>query len=803
MVTIGETVSHYRIIEKLGDGGMSTVYRAHDESLDRDVAMKVLRSGILADDAARGRLRKEARALSKLSHPNIEILFEFNTEGPEEFLTVEFVAGSSLSDKLRHEQLTEKEIVHLGVQLADGLAAAHSRGVVHCDLKPSNVRVTPEGKLKIIDFGIARLKPPADQPKADGTTWSSSGTPAVMGTLPYMAPEQLRSEATDGRTDIYAAGVILYEAVTHRRPFQEDTTPVLIDDILRQPPVSPRALNSRISPELERIILKCLQKESENRYQSAQELEVDLRQLMTPTTASVAPVLDWRRTRRGRIVLAVAAVAVVSLLIAALKGSWWRQILLRTGVGRVESVAVLPLQNLSNDPEQDYFADGMTDELITDLAHIKALRVISRTSAMRYKGTAKTLREIAEELNVDAVLEGSVLRSGNRVRITAQLIQAATDRHLWAESYERDIRDVLSIQSEVARAVANEVQIKLSAKEAGRLDASPTVKTEAYEAYLRGRFFWNKRDRESVAKGLNYFQQAIQLDPSYALAHTGAADSYLIMGLNYWLPPSEAYAKAKAAARQALEIDDTLGEAHASMIVIKELEWDWQGAQSEAVRAVDLNPGYATAHQWYSGLLTLTGRHEEAIAEARSAAERDPLSAIVALHVGQTYYYARRFSEARFHVNRSLEISPDFFQAHYYLAAIDIEDGKIRDGITELRDVAARFPRDDDTLATLGYAYAIAGMKGDAQAVAKDLIEQSRQRYVPPSYVALVYAGLGKIDDAFRWLEVAYEQHDRELPWIGVDPMFEALRSDPRYLVLARRMKLPQAEASGIGRGGR
>jgi TolB-like protein/Flp pilus assembly protein TadD len=794
---IGQTLGHYRLVEEIGVGGMGEVYRARDESLDRDVAVKVLRQGALVDDTARRRLRKEARALSKLSHPNIEFLFEFNSEGPVEFLAVEYVAGISLSERLTQEPLPEKEIVRLGVQLADGLAAAHGRGVVHCDLKPDNLRITPEGRLKIIDFGIAKLLRPTGRARGrETTTASTGGDQAAVGTLPYMAPEQLRAEATDGRTDIYAAGVVLYEAVTGRRPFRGEATPALIDEILHQPPVSPRALNSKASPELERIILKCLQKEPENRYQSAQELEVDLRQLAVPGTAAQVRPVGRVRVSRLAAAIAIFVVALVAMLVRLNVGGWWERLQGKANVGRIESLAVLPLENLSKDPEQDYFADGMTEELITDLSKISALKVISRTSVMQYRGAKKPLPQIAKELNVDAIIEGSVLRAEGRVRITANLVEAATDRQLWAQSYDRDLKDVLALQSEVARAIVEEIQIKLSPQERNRLLTVRAVKPDAYEAYLKGRYFWNKRDREGVMKGLEYFQRAVELDPTYALAYAGMADSYVILGINYWLSPREAFPKAGAAARKAVESDDTIAEAHTSLAQTKELEWDWIGAEAEYKKALALNPGYATAHQWYSAFLDVMGRHEEAIKEARRAQELDPVSPIISLHAAQTLYFARRYQEARRALERTLELSPDFYLPRFYLGLVYLQGRQFEKSIAELKAAATLSRGDDETMATLGYAYAASGRRRDSQQILNELKEQSRRRYVSASFIALVCVGLGENGEAFEWLEEAYKQRDSALPSIRMDPMFDPVRSDPRFDDLLRRMSVRREDLS-------
>jgi serine/threonine protein kinase/Tfp pilus assembly protein PilF len=789
---IGQTLGHYRIVEKIGAGGMGEVYRARDEHLDRDAAIKVLPPQTFADEPARKRFRKEALALSKLNHPNIATIYDFDTQNELDFLVMEYIRGVPLSQRIRARPLPEKKVIALGMQLAEGLSAAHEHGVVHRDLKPGNLRLTDQERLKILDFGLAKLRLPVT---SSATTESLSETETMAGTLPYMAPEQLQGGDIDARTDIHSAGALLYEMATGQHPFAEVERSQLIGAILNRPPRPPTTLNPRLSPEVERIIGKCLEKEPENRYQSAKELAIDLRRLQTGVLSAVQPAAraaKWSAAKSAGLGLGIL-VSVIVLLIAFNVGGWRQHLLGRAGARRIESLAVLPLENLSRDPEQEYFADGMTEELTADLSKISALRVISRTSAMHYKRTTKTLPEIARELNVDAVVEGSVRRSGDQVRITAQLIYGPSDRHLWVQNYERSLGDVLALESEVATAIANQIKIEVTPQERMRLAGARSVNPEAHEAYLKGRYFWNKRDRESIMTGLKYFQQAIDMDPTYALAYTGMADSYLILGSYFWLSPPEAFPKAKGAALKALEIDGTLAEVHTSMIWANELNWDWRAAEMESRRALDLDPSYATAHQWYSGLLTLMGRNEEAIAESRRSAELDPLSAIIALHAAQTYYYARRFTQARQGMQRILDISPDFVLARNYLGIIDVADGRIPEGIEELQKAVTFSPGDDED-ATLGYAYALAGKEGDAQAVINNLIKQSRGRYLSPYYVALVYVGLGKKDQAFEWLEEAYKQRARELPWMRVDPMFDSLRSDPRFRDLLSRMNLPPLE---------
>jgi TolB-like protein/tetratricopeptide (TPR) repeat protein len=496
--------------------------------------------------------------------------------------------------------------------------------------------------------------------------------------------------------------------------------------------------------------------------------------------------------RRVALTTAAGLVLVAGILLGLNVGGLRERLLHGSApMPRIQSLAVLPLENLSRDPGQEYIADGMTDELITDLAKIRALKVISRTSVMHFKGTQKTVPEIAKELNVDAVVEGSAQCLGDRVRITAQLIQATTDHHLWAESYERDLKDVLALEDDLARVIAGKIQITLTPEEQTRLASAHTVNPPAYLSYLKGRYFWNKRDRESVLKGLEYFQQAVQVDPAYALARVGLADSYAVLGTNGWFPPREAFAKGKAAAEQALERDDRIAEAYAPLALIKAQEWDWAGAESDFKTALTLNPGYAIAHQWYALLLCSLGRHEDAVQEARRAAELDPLSPSISLRTGEVLFYARRYGEARQALQRTLDLSPDFPWAECYLGCMDLKEQKFKESIAELQRATALSPQDSWIRASLGYAYGLSGRKGDAQALLDELKKESRERYGSRCDVALVCVGLGRNGEALDWLEEAYKQHESELSWINVDPLFDALRSDRRFRDLVRRMNFP------------
>ena len=788
---IGQTLGHYRILEKIGAGGMGEVYRARDERLGREVAVKVLPPSLVPDESVRKRLRKEAQALSKLNHPNIEILFELGSKDGAEFLVVEYVPGVTLSDRLAQGPMPEREIARLGVQLANGLAAAHSQGIVHCDLKPSNLRTTPDGRLKILDFGIAKsLRVTRESSKHNVTTESTTGGQGVVGTLPYMAPEQLRSEPADARSDLYSAGAVLYEMATGQRAFRDGVAPRLTDAILHQAAVPPRAVNASISPELERIILKCLQKEPENRYQSAAELEVDLRQLATievPRSGTAVRRLPIWRRHPG---VATALAVVLSAIVVGLSvGRWWEQQASRSGPGRIQSLAVLPLQNLSGDLQKDYFADGMTDLLITDLSQISALRVISRTTTMQYKGTRKPLPQIARELSVDAVIEGSVLSSGNRIRITAQLIQGSTDKHLWAQSYERDGRDVLKLQGDVASAIADEIRIAVTQQERARLTHAPPVIPAAYDAYLKGRYHWHKGTEQERQQARQYFEQAAQIDPNYASAYAGLADYYWSTDA---LPPRVAMPQAKQYALKALEIDPTLAEAHTSLGAVRFLgDWNWPEAEGQFKRALELSPGDVEAHRIYSAYLSAMGRGEEALAEARRAQELDPLSIPAQVTAGWTFYYARRYDQAVEQCGKMVDREPDFANAHDCLGLSYLAKKMYEKAIAECQRAVNLSGNDLNRAVGLARAQALAGNQAAARKALNELSARTRRSYVPASLFAQIHLGLGEKKQGLAWLETAYADRDQYLTRLKVEPAFDSVRSDPAFQDLMRRLGLP------------
>jgi len=540
-----------------------------------------------------------------------------------------------------------------------------------------------------------------------------------------------------------------------------------------------------------------LEKEPENRYQSAKELSVDLRRLAAPSTVTAAAAAPapkgWRKAPLPAAYGAAGVLVIVALLVGLNIGGWRGRLLGRAASPHIESLAVLPLENLSRDPEQEYFADGMTEALITDLSKVAALRVISRTSVMQYKGVKKPLPQIAKELNVDGVVEGSVERFGDQVRITAQLIQASTDTHLWAESYERDLRNVMALQDDVARAIASAIKVKLTPQEQTHLASAMPINPEAYDAYLRGRFYWNRRSQAGLKKAIEYFQGAIKKDPNYALAYAGLADAYALSGGIYGMePPRKIFPTAKAAALKALELDGTITESHTSLAMIKFwFDWDWSGAEKEFQRALELNPRYSSAHQWYAWDLAAMARFEEAIAETKRALENDPLSLPVNTSAIILYCLERRFDHAVEHCQKTLELDPDFARAHGNCGLVYQQKTMFEEAIREFKKAVDISKGSSLYLGLLGHAYALANKRAEAMKILDELKQRTKQEYIPPYDIAVIYLGLGEKDEFFAWLQKAYEDRSAWLPCLKVDPVYDPVRSDPRFQDLLRRIGLP------------
>ncbi|HEV2021462.1 MAG TPA: protein kinase [Terriglobales bacterium] len=789
---IGQTLGHYRVLEQIGAGGMGLVFRAHDERLDREVALKVLPPGTLTDENARKRFRKEALTLSKLNHPNIATVFDFDTQDGVDFLVMELIPGVTLDEKLAAGALPEKEVIRLGMQLAEGLAAAHSEGVIHRDLKPGNLRLTPDGRLKILDFGLAKLLHPVSDA---APTESLSQTHGAVGTLPYMAPEQLQGQPADARSDIWAAGAVLYELATGRRPFPQSSAPMLTDAILRQAPVAPVRLNPYISPELEEIILKALEKDCETRYQHAADIRADLKRLKRDmdsarvgTITAVAPAVQPRPWWRAKWALAGGGAALAALLVVAI---WFT--LFRGRGEAIDSVAVLPFVNASTDPDTEYLSDGITETLIRQLSQIPRLKVMARSTVFRYKGRNIDPQKVGRDLNVRAVLTGRVSQRGETLTISMELMDVRDGSELWGEQYNRKLADILAVQEDIAREITDKLRLRLEGEEEKRLTKHFTENTEAYQLYLKGRYYWNKRTPDGIQKAIEYFQEAIEKDPSYALAYAGLADCYHVPANP--LPPRERMPRAKAAAMRALQLDDTLVEAHTALArVLFVYDWDWSAAEKEFKRAIELNPRYAPAHQWYGGYLSATGRLREGDAEEKRAQELEPLSLVNNFGVALAFYYSRNYGQAIDQFQKTLELDPNFPPPHTYLPAAYEQKGMFEEAITGFQRAITVTKGADKILAmaSLGHVYAVSGRKTEARKILAELQRLSEHSYVPAHDVALVYAGLGERDKAFAWLDKAYEEHSFNLSNLKVEPRFDPLRSDPRFADLLRRIGLPQ-----------
>jgi serine/threonine protein kinase/TolB-like protein/Flp pilus assembly protein TadD len=813
MSMTGRALSHYKILGEISRGGMGIVYRAVDVRLQREVALKVLPPELVADPERRRRFVQEARAASALEHPHIAVIHEVGEEDGVTFIAMELIRGEKLGDVMAQRRLSPVRVLEVAIEVAEGLSRAHEKGIVHRDLKPANVMLTDDGHAKVIDFGLAKL---VERPEAVGsdveTAVKETGPGIVLGTIDYMSPEQARGAKVDHRSDVFSFGVVLYELLKGQRPFHGSSNVEVLNAIIKEP-AAPLAIEGLRG--LERILEKCLEKDPDARYQGMRDLVVDLRtarrrlesvsaggalstsrSVASPAATAVvsSEVLSSPAYRRWPVVAAGSAALALALLIVMRPGGGWGPAVPAAGPA-ITSLAVLPLANLSADSEQEYFADGMTEALITDLAKIGRLRVISRTSVMRLKGSKKSLPEIAQELKVDGVVEGSVLRSGDRVRITAQLIRAATDEHLWAQSYDRDARDVLALQGEVARAIAQEIRITLTPQEQARLSGTRRVDPEVHQLYLKGRYHENKRTPADLKKALDYFRQAVDKDPTYALAWVGLSDTHYLLGsLGYdVLPPRETMPKAKAAAQKALEIDDSLGEAHTSLaMVLHGYDWDWAAAEKEFRRAIELSPNSASAHHFYAAShLASLGRFDEGLAEEKKAQEMDPLSLIISMNVARQHYYAGRYDDAIAQGRKTLETEPNFFSGRSLLGLLYEAKGMHPEAIVELQKVMAQAPDSINTLGRLGYAYGRAGKRGEALSFIEDLRQRSKQTYVPAYDIAVIYVGLGNKDASFEWLDRAYSERSDFLTFLKVDPVLKELRPDPRFADLVRRVGLP------------
>jgi serine/threonine-protein kinase len=789
---IGQTLGHYRVLQKLGEGGMGVVYRAHDEQLDREVAIKVLPASGFHDAQARARLLREARSAAALNHPNICTVYEVGEAEGQAYIAMELVPGQPLSAKLAGGSLPPAEVLRYGLQLADALTHAHDHSLIHRDLKSANVMITAEGRAKILDFGLAKRA--AGEELAEATTQSElsltrPGT--VVGTLAYMAPEQLRGQPADVRSDVWALGVVLYEMAAGARPFQGKTGVDLSSAILKEPPAP---LPTEIRPGLKAVVERCLEKEPDHRYQRAAELRAALEALQT---GAVAFGPAWPYSRKKVLLplgASLLALLVVLLALVGLNVGGLRQRLLTPAAASKIMLAVKPFDNLSGDPEQEALSDGLTEDVSNQLARLQPerLAVIARASAMRYKKTDKPIDQIGRELHVAYVLTGTVRREASRVRITAQLIPVHDQVPLWNETYERNMSGILALQSEVAQRVAQSLALKLLPAERAALTNAKLVNPEAYEACVKGRFHRYKLSRDELNIAEGYFRLALEKDPNYALAYVGIAGVWFSLADAGFLPFPEIVPRWKEAVSKALELDPTLAEAHASLANFEWLyEWDWPAAEREFQRAIQLNPSSAGVHFSYSDFLISMKRNTEWKAEMQRVRELDPLNFAYQCFYGWHLVYLRRYDEAIAQFRQVLASQPDYSSAHMGLWGAFYKKGLDQEALAEAKKFFGVLG-DREVVEALDHGRAEAGYRGAMKRAGDTLAARSRRSHVPAIRIARVYAHAGENERALEWLEQAYQRRETTLIHVGVGWDWDGLRSDPRFQDLLRRMNFPK-----------
>jgi eukaryotic-like serine/threonine-protein kinase len=803
---IGLTVSHYRILEKLGGGGMGVVYKAEDLRLGRYVSLKFLPEQLSSEPLAIERFQREARAASSLNHPHICTIYDVDQYEGQHFIVMEFLEGQTLKHRISGRPIELDHVPEYGHQMADALEAAHSKAIIHRDIKPANIFLTDRGQIKLLDFGLAKLMP---ERRGAGRVMQAAGSFGVttqdahltsdgvaLGTVCYMSPEQVRGQELDERTDLFSMGLVLYEMCTGHRAFMGSTSGVIFDAILNRVPVPPGRLNPAIPLQLEQIISKALEKDRELRYRSASDLRADLQRLIRDTDSARAMPYTTGQASREKLrrlwphLVWGGVLAVLLILFGLNVGNLRDRVFGGASQARIESIAVLPFANLSNDPKTEYLSDGITESLINSLSQLPNLAVMSRNTVFRYKGQATDSQKVGRDLHVRAILTGRLIQTGDELMISVSLEDVENSRQIWGEQYNRKLSNLVTVQQEIAGDIYGRLRPRLAGEEKKLLAKRPTENAEAYQLYLQGLFYWNKWTQADFKKAADYFSQAVQKDPGYALSYAGLADSYSLLGDAGYLPPSEAWPKAKTAAMQALDIDDGLAEAHTSLGLVKEhFEWDWAGAEKEFKRAIELNPNLATAHHWYGDYLTNMGRFDEGIAETKKAQELDPLSLIINTTMGWQFYVAGRNENAVEQLRKVLDIDPKFSPARRILEEVYAHMGKYKEAVAE-REKALSLSGGPELAASIEEDFTKSGYKGVLQSWLEGLTELSKHSYVSSYSIAESYMRMDQKQKAFEWLEKAYEEHDSGMVSLAVEPMFESIRTDPKFREILRRMKL-------------
>jgi len=742
---IGKTISHYKILEKLGEGGMGIVYKAEDTKLKRTVALKFLPPEFTRDKEAKTRFVHEAQSASALEHNNICNIHEIDeTDDGHMFIAMAYYEGETLKEKIASQPLPITEAINITIQIAQGLIQAHKKDIVHRDIKSANIIITSEGVAKILDFGLAKLK--------GQTKLTKEGT--IPGTVAYMSPEQTTGEEVDQRTDIWSLGVVFYEMLTGQLPFKGHYDQAIMYSIMNEEPNSITSLHAGVPTELEQITKKALEKEKDERYQNTDNLLVELKSCRKKIESGIFEK-QLRKTKPK------------------------------------PSIAVLPFRNMSSDVEQEYFCEGISEEIINALTHIEDLRVIARTSAFSFKGKFVDVREIGRKLDVDSLLEGSVRKVGNRLRITAQLIKASDGSHLWSEKFDRDIEDIFAIQDEISLAIVDRLKVSLMEKEKEQLQKRYTEDQEAYFLYLKGVFHLNKYTPEGSKKALEYFQKAVEKDQQFALAYVGIADSYGNLGNLSILPPEEVLLKSKDALNRALEIDDSLSEAHGALAFLAFFyEWNWDEAENRYKKTLHLNPGDARAHGWFAWFLLAMGRFDDAIKEIKKAQEIDPLLPLYYAFAIAIYGYPGKFSKSIEQFHKAIELEPNFGLAYFHLGSTYFSQKKYDDAINSFQKAKELSTGSGWAESCLGATYAILGKADKAKQILKQMISQKKDQYISPFCIAFIFYYLGEKDKALEWFEKAFQEGDIMMAYAKVMFGFDEIRKEPKFQAIMKKMKL-------------